>query len=125
MSGTKINKLKQVAAAVRDMNRNYWDMKRDNTINADDYFHCKANYEATSRGRIGEKVAEKLGNAKEEFDYYYNQVWKGFSPLEASKDKLHDRKVNEIGRQRAKSGVYTSSKDGCRSFRVKGINDKY
>ena len=58
----------------------------------------------------GEKVAEKLGNAKEEFDYYYNQVWKGFSPLEASKDRLHDRKVNEIGRQRAKSGVYTNSK---------------
>ena len=49
MSGTQINKLKQVAEALRDMNRNYWDMKRDNTINADDYFHCKANYEATSR----------------------------------------------------------------------------
>ena len=91
------------------MNRNYWDMKRDNTINADDYFHCKANYEATSRGRIGEKVAEKLGNAKEEFDYY-NQVWKVGLPLEASKDKLHNRLVNEIGRQRAKSGVYTHSK---------------
>ena len=114
-------KLKQAAQAVRDMNRNYWDMKRDNTINADDYFHCKANYEAASRGRIGEKVAEKSGNVKEEFDYYYNQVWKGLSPLAASKDKIHDRKVNEIGRQRAKSGVYTSSKDGCHSFRVKGI----
>ena len=46
-------------------------------------------------------------------------------PQEASRDKLHDRKVNEIGRQRAKSGVYTNLKDGCRSFRVKGINDKY
>lgn len=52
--------------------------------------------------RIGEKVAEKLGNAKEEFDYYYNQAWKGLSPLEASKDKQHDRKVNGIGRQWAK-----------------------
>ena len=62
---------------------------------------------------------------KEELDYYYNQVWKGLSPLAASKDKIHDRKVNEIGRQRAKSGVYTSSKDGCHSFRVKGINGKY
>ena len=57
---------------------------------------------------------------KEELDYYYNQVWKGLSPLAASKDKIH-----EIGRQRAKSGVYTSSKDGCHSFRVKGINGKY
>lgn len=68
-------KLKQAAQAINDMNRNYWDMKRDNTIKADDYFHCKANYEATSRGRIGEKVAKKLGDAKEEFDYYYNQAW--------------------------------------------------
>lgn len=34
-------KLKQAAQAVRDMNRNYWDMKRDNTINADDYFIAK------------------------------------------------------------------------------------
>ena len=118
-------KLKQAAQAFKDMNKNYWDMKRDNTINADDYFHCKANYEATQRGNIGEKIAKRIGNAKEEFDYYYNQAWKGLSPLEASKDKLHDKKVNEIGRQRAKSGLYSSSKEGCRSFRVKGINEKY
>ena len=61
---SKIDKLKEVAQAVRDLNRNYWDMRRDNTVGGDDYFHCKANYEATSRGSIGEKVAEKLGNAK-------------------------------------------------------------
>ena len=50
----------------------------------DDYFHCKANYEATSRGSIGEKVAEKLGNAKENFDYYYNQAWKRFIKTRSS-----------------------------------------
>ncbi len=75
-----------------------------------------------------EELVKKLPKnqaMKEEFDYYYNQVWKGLSSLAASKDKIHDRKVNEIGRQRAKSGVYTSSKDGCHSFRVKGINGKY
>ena len=31
-------------------------MKDDNTIGADDYFHCKANYEAASRGKYGEKM---------------------------------------------------------------------
>ncbi len=91
----------------------------------DDYFHCKANYEATSRGSIGEKVAERLGNAKENFDYYYNQAWKGLSKQEAHKDRIHDRTVNKTDRQREKSCLYKNSKEGCNSFRVRGINDKY
>ncbi|MBQ8751046.1 MAG: hypothetical protein IJZ30_05375 [Alphaproteobacteria bacterium] len=122
---SKIDKLKEAAQAVRDLNRNYWDMRRDNTVGGDDYFHCKANYEATSRGHIGEKVAERLGNAKENFDYYYNQAWKGLSKQEAHKDRIHDRTVNKTGRQREKSGLYKNSKEGCKSFRVRGINDKY
>ena len=68
-SESKKEKLRQVAQAVRDMNRNYWDMRRDNTIGADDYFHCKANFEATQRGPVGERVAEKLGDTKENFDF--------------------------------------------------------
>ena len=71
------NKFKEAMLAVRDLNRNYWDMRKDNTVGADDYFHCKANYEATSRGSVGEKVATRLGNAKETFDDYYNQIGKG------------------------------------------------
>jgi len=124
-SESKKEKLRQAAQAVSDMNRNYWDMQRDNTVGADDYFHCKANYEATQRGATGERVAERLGNAKENFDFWYNQARKGLTPLEASRDKMHDKQVNEIGRQRAKSGLYSNSKAGCHSFRVKGINDKY
>ena len=122
---SKMDKLTEAAQAVRDLNRKYWDMKRDNTIGGDDYFHCKANYEATSRGSIGEKVAERLGNAKENFDYYYNQSWKELSKQADHKDRIHDRAVNKIGRQRAKSGLYKNSREGCGSFRVRGINDKY
>ncbi len=59
------NPLQQIVGAAGDMVRNYIDMKRDNTIKGDDYFHCKANYEAAQRGEIGENIAEKLGNAKE------------------------------------------------------------
>ena len=41
---SRLNKLKETILAVQDLNRNYWDMKRDNTVKGDDYFHCKANY---------------------------------------------------------------------------------
>ena len=59
------------------------------------------------------------------FDYYYNQIWKGLSKKTALKDKAHDKAVNKTGRQRAKSGVYRNAKDACKLYRVRGINDKY
>ena len=116
--------VRQVLGAIKDMTQNYFDMKRDNTIGNDDYFHCKANYEAANRGNLGRSVARWLGNKKEDFDYYKNQL-RGLTPIEASFDRIHDRKVNEIGRQRAQSGLYSNSKEACNSFRVKGINEKY
>ena len=104
---------------------NYVDMKMDNTIKGDDYFHCKANYEAAKRGMIGENIAEKLGNTKEEFDFWDNQFRKRLSPLEAYQDKIHDRTINQIGRQKAKSGLYGNSREACYPYRVEGINEKY
>ena len=118
------NVVRQAVGAIKDMNRNYWDMKRDNTIGNDDYFHCKSNYEAADRGDLGRSIAQWLGDKKEDFDYYKNQL-RGFSALEASLDRIHDRNVNKIGRQRAQSGLYSNSRDACESFRVKGINDDY
>ena len=119
------NSLQQFVGALGDMVSNYIDMKRDNTIGGDDYFHCKANYEATQRGPIGEKVAEKLGNAKENFDFWDNQLRKGLSLTAAYQDKIHDKTINQIGRQQAKSGLYKSSKEACYPYRVEGINEKY
>ena len=118
------NVVRQAVGAIKDMNRNYWDMKRDNTIGNDDYFHCKAIYEAADRGDLGRSIAQWLGDKKEDFDYYKNQL-RGLSALEASLDRIHDRNVNKIGRQRAQSGLYSNSRDACESFRVKGINDDY
>ena len=118
--------LAEIGMAISDLNRNYWDMKKDNTINNDDYFHCKANYEAASRGTIGAKTAEILGDAKENYwDYWDNQYRKGLTKSEADIDKSHDKQVNKIGRQRAQSGLYSNSQDACNSYRVNGINDKY
>ena len=51
------NPIRQVSGAIADMTRNYFDMKRDGTIGADDYFHCKANYEAADRGDFGRTTA--------------------------------------------------------------------
>lgn len=87
--------VKQAALAAYDMSKNYFDMKKDNTIKADDYFHCKANYEATKRGVIGEKFAQKVGDAKELVDYYKNILIKNKNW--AHKDYYHDRAVNERG----------------------------
>lgn len=121
----KYKKLKEASLAISDLSRNYFDMKKDNTIGGDDYFHCKANYEATSRGITGEKIAKKLSDLKEDFDYYYNQAHKGLSKKQAQKDRIHDKSINKVGRQRAKSGIYGNSRDACKLFRVRGINEKY
>ena len=119
------NPLQQVVGAIGDMVGNYVDMKRDNTVKGDDYFHCKANYEAAQRGAIGETVAEKLGNTKENFDFWDNQLRKRLSYMDAYKDRLHDRTINQIGRQKAKSGLYRNSREACYPYRVEGINEKY
>ena len=122
---TQQNPLQQVVGAVIDMILNYVNMKQDNTIGADDYFHCKANYEAAQRGKIGENIAKKLGNAKEEFDFWDNQIRKGLTTTEAYQDKVHDKGINLIGRQKAKNGIYKNSKEACYLYRADGINEKY
>ena len=117
--------VKQATLAAYDMSKNYFDMKKDNTVKADDYFHCKANYEATKRGVIGEKFAQKVGDAKELVDYYINILIKNKNKNWAYKDYYHDRAVNERGRQLAKNKLNLSSVEGCKGFRVDGINEKY
>ena len=125
-NGTKLSDaFNQVKGAIKDLNRNYWDMRRDNTIGNDDYFHCKGNFEATQRGVYGEKTAELLGDVKENYDYYKNRLVKGLSVIDAYADYLHDKDVNLQGRQQAKSGLYNRAKDACIYKRVNGINEKY
>ncbi|MCM1324652.1 MAG: hypothetical protein NC218_11065 [Acetobacter sp.] len=117
--------IKQVMDAIGDLYRNYKDMKQDNTVGSDDYFHCKANFEAAKRGKYGEKTAELLGNAKERVDYFKNRIFRNLSPFEAYLDYLHDKDVNLQGRQQVKSSLYNDSRDACKYHRVKGINEKY
>ena len=123
--GSLLGNIKQSFGAAYDMSKNYFDMKKDCTVGADDYFHCKANYEATKRGQIGEKFAQNVGDAKEEFDFWDNQIRKGLSYQEAYQDRVKDKTINKIGRQKAKSGLYKNSKEACQEYRVDGINEKY
>ena len=117
--------LKQIFGATSDMYKNYNDMKEDNVIGNDDYFHCKANYEATQRGKWGEKTAEALGDAKERIDYFKNRIIKRISAIDAYADYEHDKYINSLGRHQAKSGLYTNAKDGCEFKRKKSTNKKY
>ena len=117
--------LQQIWGATKDMARNYFDMKKDKTIGGDDYFHCKANFEASQRGDYGEKTAKALGDAKERFDYFKNRLFRAKSGPQAYQDYLHDTDVNMQGRHQAKTGLYSNSREGCNYFRVDGINEKY
>ena len=57
---------------------------------------------------------------KEDFDYYYNQLWKGLNQQDAQDDRLHDKRI-----QMAKRRLYSNSERACRPYRVRGINEKY
>ncbi len=108
-----------------DLLKNYIAMLLDETKYADDYFHCKANYEATSRGPLGEYIAKKRGKEKEVDDFYKNINEKGLSEEQAMIDYYHDKEINRIGRELYKSGNYKNSKDACNMFRVNGINPMF
>lgn len=116
---------RQMSGATSSLVKSYFDMRDDNTIGNDDYFHCVGNFNATREGDIGEKTAEVLGDAKEVKDYYYNQIVKGFPEQKAYRDYLWDTGINKISRQRAKNDLYLNHRDACDIFRVRGINEKY
>lgn len=111
--------LPQVIGATIDMTKEYFKMKNHGYKNLDDYYHCKANYNAASRGPGGYNTAKFLGDIKEEFDFYKNKLYKGLSEKEAIIDKQHDLAVNAIGRIRGDSGLYNSAMDACAEYRMK------
>ena len=113
----KLNSTVQTTEAFKDFVKNWWDMRKDATIDGDKYFHCKANFEATQRGWAGKNTAEVLSDGRE----LYGQFIKGDPP----EDKSADQKANLYGREAALSGKYNSAKEACSIFRVNGINDKY
>lgn len=49
-----------LVAPIKDLSRNYFTMKEKQLDPSDHFFHCKANYEAASRGAYGEAGLKNL-----------------------------------------------------------------
>ena len=105
----------QAAGATADFWRNYSDMRTANTIGADKYFHCKANCEATRRGRAGESMACRISDTREWFD----QTVKG-DPASASEA---DQAANTFGRSHA--GTSGTCAVVCGVYRPNGLPSGY
>ena len=54
-----------LVAPIKDLQRNYNTMKTMNLNPSDHFFHCKANYEAASRGAYGALAAGMLSVGRE------------------------------------------------------------
>ncbi|MFI8719270.1 RHS repeat-associated core domain-containing protein [Stenotrophomonas sp. NPDC077464] len=93
---------------------NYVDMRQSNTKMSDKYFHCKANCEATQRGRGGRAAACNVSNAREIFD----QRVKG----DSAQSSLEDQIANRIGRDNAGEGACS---EVCSDLRPNGLPPSY
>ncbi len=82
-------------APFKDLKRNYDTMKKDNYEGNDKFFHCKANYEASKRGRWGEFVGKTMSTIRE---FPYGTIKDG---LQLSSD---DWEANRRGWRGAKAG---------------------
>ena len=88
-------------------------MNKTNFIGGDKYFHCKANYEAGSRGIYGNLVGLMLSLLKESKDIFK------YGPNES----LSDMKANISGLRGANKGKTLS--ESCGIFRPSGLPLKY
>ncbi|MEN8722711.1 MAG: hypothetical protein ABF335_07460 [Alphaproteobacteria bacterium] len=106
--GQTINAVEGSTGAAGDFAQNFIDMREANTVDADKYFHCKANCEATMRGPWGEKTAKELGDWRE----LYGRI-KGDPPS----DEAADQRANQDGRNGAKKYPSKSCSGICQKHR--------
>ena len=88
-SGFMNGLVEQGRGTAEDMRRNYNDMKEANTINADRYFHCKANCQAAERGPLGSAVATGISHLRE-----FQNLVEGDTAM----DRGYDQYANRFGR---------------------------
>ena len=111
--------LNQTIGAIGDMAKEYMLMHSHNYQKLDDYYHCKANYNAANRGFWGKKTADYIGNKKEQFDYLKNRYYKNISEDRAKADYYHDISVNQEGQNRVKSLINRTAQEACSDYREK------
>ena len=116
----------QVVGSLSDMAKEYFLMHSHNYKNLDDYYHCKANYNAAARGPVGNMIAAIAGNGKEAFDYFKNRL-RGLPVEKAVNDYWHDLNVNAVGRERARNNPNLSAAAACSDYRRKNraLPEKY
>jgi len=107
----------QVWNATSDMARNYLDMRDANTIGADKYFHCKANYDASAHGRVASGVAEKISDVRELYGRHVNG--------DAMDDTIEDQLANKWGRSSQRSRKYKTASEACATYRPDYLDEKY
>ena len=101
--------------AMGDFYRNYMDMRNANFIGADKYFHCKANFQAVSRGPGGVFFAEHFSNLREIWD----QNIKGYPRW----DSVSDQEANYWGRSQV--GIILDPCKACEKYRPVGLPNGY
>lgn len=106
----------QIMGANRDFVENYRAMREANTINADAYFHCRANFEASQRGPWGEARAADLSDAREALDRLTGD------PASASEA---DQRANAFGREMGRTHPHLSPAEACAGFRPTGLDARY
>ena len=85
-----------IIAPFNDFVRNYRDMRNNNLVGSDGFFHCKANYEAANRGKWGELVGKGLSFGREAY---------GLTTGDTLSDTINDWRANSMGWNGAKQGL--------------------
>lgn len=104
---------------------NYERMTKVNVINADKYYHAKANCEAAQLGLTGSMVAQSISELRELTDSFRNIYEKKYS-LEASlQDILEDLRANIQGREAGRKYPTKEPKDILKDRIPNGLEEKY
>ena len=98
----------------KDMWQNYKDMRDIDLVGADNFFHCKANYEAAKRGPWGEGVAKIISLGRELF---------GLATGNSLSDSQKDWVANQKGWNGAKEGL--TLQEACPRNPREYYNPKY
>jgi hypothetical protein len=86
-----------------------------NTIDADKFFHCKANCAAAQRGPVGEMSAPIFSELRELTDV----IRKGDSQEEVQAD----REANNHGREQGGQNPNGSCAEICTKYRPRGLDE--
>ncbi len=89
-------------------------MKNNNLEGSDNFFHCKANYEAANRGKWGELVGKGISLGREVY---------GLATGDPLSDTIKDWRANSMGWNGAKQGL--SLKQSCPSNPKDYIDSDY